>query len=62
MLRKMKVKGDLYDRLEPYIPDLKELYGVTDEELDVLIDGYLLGYFDLPADTPDWIREIIELT
>ncbi|UCE38558.1 MAG: FecR domain-containing protein [Thermoplasmata archaeon] len=54
------VKEELYRRIEPYIPKLKEQYGMTDEELDVLIDGYLKGYFDLPPDTPDWIREIIE--
>jgi hypothetical protein len=57
-----KVKEDLYDRLEPYRDDIMNIYRVTDEEFDVLIDGYLLGYFDLPPDTPDWIRDIIELT
>jgi len=56
------VKEELYNRLDPYIPTLKEKYGVTDEELDVLLDGYLLGYYDLPPETPDWIREIIELS
>lgn len=56
------VKEDLYRRIDPYIPELKERYGVTDEELDVLIDGYLRGYYDLPPETPDWIREIIELS
>jgi len=35
---------------------------MTDEELDVLIDNYLLGNIDLPPNTPDWIREIIELS
>jgi len=58
----INVKDALYDRIEQYIPELKELYGITDEELDFLIDGYLLGYYDLPSETPDWIREIIELT
>lgn len=56
------VKEKLYRRIEPYIPELKERYGVTDEELDVLLDGYIRGYFDLPPETPDWIREIIELS
>jgi len=57
-----KVKEELYSRIEPYIPELKERYGVTDEELDTLIDGYLQGYYDLPPETPDWIRDIIELS
>jgi len=58
----MKIKKELYERIEQYIPELKEIYGITDEELDVLIDGYLLGYYDLPPETPDWIREIIEIS
>jgi len=58
----MKIKMELYERIEQYIPELKDLYGVTDEELDVLIDGYLLGYYDLPPETPDWIRELIEIS
>ncbi len=58
----INVKDALYARIEQYIPELKELYGITDEEFDVLIDGYLLGYYDLPPETPDWIREIIELS
>ncbi len=58
----INVKDALYDRIEQYMPELKELYGISDEELDVLIDGYLLGYYDLPPETPDWIREIIELS
>jgi hypothetical protein len=58
----MDIKEELYKRIEQYIPELKELYGITDEELDVLIDGYLLGYYDLPPETPNWIREIFELS
>jgi len=56
------VKEELYSRIEPYIPELKALYGVTDEELEILIDGYLRGDFELPPETPDPIREIIELS
>ena len=55
-----KLKNDLYTRIEPYVPELKQRYGMTEEELDVLIEGYLKGYFDLPQDTPEWIRDIIE--
>ena len=54
------LKTELYERIEEYIPELKERYGMSDEELDVLIDGYLKGHFDLPPETPDWIRDIIE--
>ena len=56
------VKEDLFRRIDPYIPELKERYGMTDEELDVLLEGYLLGYYNLPPETPDWIWEIIELS
>ena len=55
-----QIKSELYDRLEEYIPDLKDRYGMSDEELEILIDGYLQGEIDLPPDTPDWIRDIIE--
>jgi len=56
-----QLKTDLYNRIEEYIPELKKRYGMTDEELDVLIDGYLKGCFDLPPETPEWIRDIIEI-
>ncbi|MBU0496724.1 MAG: FecR family protein [Candidatus Thermoplasmatota archaeon] len=55
-----QLKKELYDRIEPYIPELKERYGMTDIELEILLDGYLKGYFDLPPETPQWIRDIIE--
>jgi hypothetical protein len=58
----INVKRELYKRIDPYIPELKEKYGVNDEELEILIDGYLRGYYDLPPETPDWIREIVELS
>jgi len=59
---RIDVKEEIYSRIEPYIPELKEKYSVSEEELDVLLDGYLLGYYDLPPETPNWIREIIELS
>lgn len=55
------VKGDLWERILPYIDELKEKFGISEEELRALIEGYLLGYYDLPPETPDWVREIIEL-
>ena len=56
------IKEEIYSRIKQYIPELKELYGISDEELDALLDGYLLGYYALPPETPDWIRDIIELS
>ena len=58
---RLDFKAELYSRIEPYIPDLKD-YGMTDEEIDTLLDGYILGYLDLPPETPEWVREIFELS
>jgi hypothetical protein len=57
-----QIKGELYNRISQYIPELKETYGITDEELDALLEGYILGIIDLPPETPDWVRDIIELS
>jgi hypothetical protein len=57
-----QVKAELYNRIAEYIPEIKEKTGITDEELDTLLEGYLLGYIDLPEDTPQWIRDLIELS
>ncbi len=59
---KKGVKDDFYERIEQYIPELKEIYDITDEEFDILVDGYINGYIDLPEETPDWVRDIIELS
>ena len=57
--------GKLYHSSPLYvlrvIPDLKE-YGMTDEEIDTLLEGYLLGYLELPPDAPDWVKEIFEFS
>jgi len=52
---------DLYNKIEPHIPELKEFYNMTDQELDVLIDGYIKGYFEIPPNAPDWVKELFEL-
>jgi len=57
-----QIKRDFYERIGSFLPLVKEQYGLNDEELDEMIDGYLRGYYDLPPDTPEWAREIIELT
>ena len=59
---KKDLKEILYERIEPYIPELKDLYNATDEEIDILIDGYIEGEFPIPPDTPDWIRELFDLS
>ena len=55
------LKEELLDRIEPFRDELKELFGgPSDEELDVLIDNYIMGSFELPANTPDWARKLFE--
>ena len=56
------LREELYSRIEPFIPELKETFGMTDEELDVLIDGYLSGYFEIPSDAPDWAKKLFEFS
>ncbi|MFE3845738.1 FecR domain-containing protein [Thermoplasmatota archaeon] len=59
---KSDVKTELYKRIDPYIDDIKERWDVTDEEFDVLVTGYVNGNFDLPPDTPEWIKDLMELS
>jgi len=57
-------KVELYKRIQQYIPQLKERYGITDEEIDALLEGYLRGYYDdyeIPDYVPDWILDLLEL-
>lgn len=54
------LKQLLYSRIEEYIPELKAEYGINDEELDALIEGYVLGILELPEDSPEWIKELFE--
>lgn len=53
---------ELYTRIDEYIPDLKAEYGINDEELDALLEGYILGYLELPEDSPDWIKELFDFS
>lgn len=59
---KSDVKAELYERIDPYIDDIKERWDVTDDEFDVLLTGYVNGNFDLPPDTPGWILDLMELS
>lgn len=57
-------KEDFYKKINPYIPELKQRYGITDEEIDIMIEGYLRGYYaehEFPEGVPEWILELIEL-
>jgi hypothetical protein len=54
------LKAELYTRIEEYIPDLKAEFGITDEEIDALLEGYILGYWEMPGDAPEWIKELFE--
>lgn len=56
------LKAELYKRIEPFKLELKNLYNVTDLELEILIDAYLRGDFDLPPNTPEWARKLFEFT
>jgi hypothetical protein len=55
------LKAELYARIEEYIPELKAEYGINDEEIDILLEGYILGYIDVPEDSPEWVKELFEL-
>jgi len=66
LLKDDTFKGDLkeilYSKIEPYIDDLKDLYGMTDEEIAVLLDGYINGDFSIPPETPDIYKKLFELS
>jgi hypothetical protein len=57
----LDLKEEIYMRIEPFLDEVRELFGgPTDEELEALIEGYILGYWTLPEDTPEWARELFE--
>jgi hypothetical protein len=55
------LKDELYGKISPYIPEIRETYGIniTDEEIDILIDAYIHGKFDLPSGLPESVIEEI---
>ncbi len=56
------LKEELYKRIEPFLPELRQKYGgPNDEELDALIEGYILGYYHLPKDSPEWAKKLFEI-
>lgn len=55
------LKEEIYKRIEPFLSEVRGLLGgPTDKELEALIDGYILGYWTLPDDTPEWARKLFE--
>jgi len=54
------LKEILYLKIKDYIPDLKAEFGINDDEIDALLEGYILGYFELPIDTPGWIKDLFK--
>jgi len=56
------LKAELYKRIDPFKPELKNLYNVTDQELEILVDAYLNGDFELPPNTPEWARKLFEFS
>jgi ferric-dicitrate binding protein FerR (iron transport regulator) len=59
---KEDLKEVIYGKIEPYIDDLKNLYGMTDEEIDTLIIAYINGDFSIPTETPDEYRKLFDLS
>lgn len=55
------LKETLYSRISSYLPEIRETYGIniTDEEIDILIDGYIRGEFVLPPGIPNSLIEEI---
>ena len=52
------LKEDLYARIDPYKSEIYEL-GITDDEIEILIDGFIRGDFVIPPEVPEeWIEEI----
>lgn len=52
------LKGILYERLEPYMDYLKNDVGMSDLEIQILIDGFINGDFPIPPDTPDEYKKL----
>jgi len=59
---KGSLKEIIYGKIEPYIDELKSLYGMTDEEIEVLIIGFINGDFSIPPETPEKFKELFDLS
>lgn len=56
------LKDIIYERLDPYISDLKTLYGMSDEEIEVLVEGFIRGELPIPDNLPEKYKEIFDLS
>lgn len=56
------LKAELYSRINDYIIEIKGEFNISDDEIDALLEGYILGYIGLPDDTPEWIKELFEFS
>jgi len=54
------LKVELYLRIKDYIPKLQAEFNISEGEIDALLEGYILGYFELPSDTPGWIKDLFK--
>ena len=54
------LKVELYLRIKDYIPELQAEFNISEGEIDALLEGYILGYFELPSDTPGWIKDLFK--
>jgi len=52
------LKAYLYEKIEPYMDQLKNDIGMTGEEIDILIEGYIKGNFEIPPEAPDEFKEL----
>jgi len=57
-----ELKDVLYNKIEPYIDELKTLYDMTDEEIEVLIEGFISGDFSIPPETPEIYKKLFDLS
>lgn len=56
------LKAELYSRINDYIIEIQAEFNISDDEIDALLEGYILGYIELPDDTPEWIKELFEFS
>jgi len=57
-----ELKDVLYNKIEPYVDELKTLYDMTDEEIEVLIEGFISGDFSIPPETPEIYKKLFDLS
>jgi len=68
LLKDDKFKADLEailrEKIEPHLDDIADLLGwsIPEDELDVLVKGFINGEIVIPADTPDHLKEIFDLS